>query len=78
MDHNNKYDVYITELTNLDAEFKNFIQLNNSCDIATMQKYPFGSVLNGKKFSDVLASMSYFPKPTSKDAMRALAEQVSK
>lgn len=46
MDHNNKYDVYITELTNLDAEFKNFIQLNNSCDIATMQKFPFDSVLN--------------------------------
>lgn len=39
---------------------------------------PFGSVLNGKKFSDVLASMSYFPKPASKDAMRALAEQVAK
>lgn len=39
---------------------------------------PFGSVLNGKKFSDVLASMSYFPKPATKEAMRALAEQVSK
>lgn len=39
---------------------------------------PFGSMLNGKKFSDVLASMSYFPKPTSKEAMRALAEQVAK
>lgn len=39
---------------------------------------PFGSMLNGKKFSDVLAAMSYFPKPATTDAMRALATQVAK